>query len=412
MKGVLTMKKTNRISLIAFLLIACIFLSSCAGKGFRAVAVADGIDMSNFTNTVGVPEELRPYYSKTTEYMLANDNDNVVFSPVGAYTVLAMLAECLKGESRQQILDAFSGIGPADSRKLATSLIYTSADGAHMAQSMWLADNYRYNKDVLTHLTDSYNTSVYEGAYGSPEMVDAVKAWMKDNTLGSLDQMIDNFEFSENSEMLILNALSFKDEWQEPFEPQKTKTAPFYTKDGEQSVEFMNTKRELEYKETENFTCVSIPLKKGGRMTFMLPARDKTLSEVLSDEYARQALRYMPFCEDEGMCNLSIPKFDITQNNDLIGMIKSLGIEKIFEDPDFSAFSKDLEGTFVKNFSQLINVSIDEQGVEASSVTILEGAWKEDSDFVKDIVFDRPFAFSIFNASGTPIFMGSVNSVR
>ena len=145
-------------------------------------------------------------------------------------------------------------------------------------------------------------------------------------------------------------------------------------------------------------------------MTFMLPAEKKTLSEVLSDEYARQALRYMPFCEDEGECTLSIPKFDITQNNDLIGMAKALGVDKIFDDPDFSAFSEDLEGTFVKNFSQMINVSIDEEGVEASSVTILEGGYKGEPDFVKSFVFNRPFAFSIFNASGTPIFMGTVNN--
>ena len=402
------MKKTT--SLISILLVICITLSSCAGKGFRAVAVADGIDMSNFANTVGVPEELRPYYSKTTEYMLANDSDNVVFSPVGAYTVLAMLAECVKGESRQQILSAFSDISLNDSRDLATSLIYTTSDGAHMAQSIWLPDNYRYNKDVLRHLTDSYDTSVYEGAYGSPEMLDAVKAWMKDNTLDSLDAMIEGFEFSANSEMLILNALSFNDEWREPFDPQKTKTAPFYAKDGEVSAEFMNAECELEYKETENFTCVSVPLKKGGRMTFMLPAEEKMLSEVLSDEYARQALRYMPFCEDEGECTLSIPKFDITQNNDLIGMAKALGVDKIFDDPDFSAFSDDLEDTFVKNFSQMINVSIDEEGVEASSVTILEGSYKGEPDFVKSFVFNRPFAFSIFNASGTPIFMGTVNN--
>ena len=401
--------KKKIISIICLILALSVVLSSCkkAGEGFGAVALADSTSFTYGTTVVGVPEELRPFYNKTTEYMLKTDSENVVFSPVGAYTVLSMLGECSQDKAKREILDAFSGIDEQKSRSLARDIICSVQNGA---QSLWLPDNYRYNEQKLKNLSGYYNTSVFEGAYDSPEALDVMKEWMKSNSFDSLDEMIEEFELTDNSEMLVLNALSFKDSWQTPFDEAKTAPAPFYAKSGVETAEFMSMDTDLEYKITKDFACLSLPLDNGGRMTFMLPNEDKTLSEVMSDEYARTALRYMPFCNDSGKGMVFIPKFDITQKNDLVGMAKSLGIEEIFN-PDsdvFTDLSKDFDCMFIKTFFQMINVSIDENGVEGSSITGAEGSYKGEVDDKKIFRFDRPFAYSIFNSSGIPVFMGTV----
>jgi len=400
--------KKKIIPIICILLVLSVILSSCkkAGDGFGAVALADSTAFTHGTTVVGVPEELRPFYDKTTEYMLKTDDENVVFSPVGAYTVLSMLGECSQDKAKSEILDAFSGIDEQKSRTLTRDIICSVQNGA---QSLWLPDNYRYNEQKLKNLNEYYMTSVYEGAYDSPEALDAMKEWMKANSFDTLDEMIDGFELTENSEMLVLNAISFKDAWMTPFNKAKTAPAPFYSKKGVETCEFMSMDGELEYKITKNFSCLSLPLKNGGRMTFMLPAEDKTLSEVMADEYARTALRYMPFCNDRSEGTVFIPKFDITQKNDLIGMAKSLGIEEIFNPNDhaFTDLAKGFKGNFIKTFFQMVNVSIDENGVEASAITGAEGSYKGMVD-EKVFRFDRPFAYSIFNEKGMPVFMGTV----
>ena len=94
-------------------------------------------------------------------------------------------------------------------------------------------------------------------------------------------------------------------------------------------------------------------------------------------------------------------------------MAKSLGITDIFDNDlaNLSALSSDLDNTSIYNFSQMINITVDEGGVEASGINIGEGGtYGDNSSVTQKIIVDRPFTFMVYSMYGTPVFSGVINN--
>ena len=111
--------------------------------------------------------------------------------------------------------------------------------------------------------------------------------------------------------------------------------------------------------------------------------------------------------------NLSLPKFDIVSDTDLIPQLQALGIADVF-DPERADFSPLLGNTedypYVDQVSHAARVAVDEKGVTAAAYTVIEAdnaaaAIEEEIDFT----LDRPFLFVIESRDGVPLFTGIVN---
>jgi serine protease inhibitor len=112
------------------------------------------------------------------------------------------------------------------------------------------------------------------------------------------------------------------------------------------------------------------------------------------------------------MVNLSLPKFDISSEADLIGQLKAMGVTNIFTPgaADFSPIFPEPDGGFVNQVQHAARVAVDEEGVTAAAFTVIGycGAGMPPTDEM-DLVFDRPFAFVIESNDNLPLFAGIVN---
>ena len=110
--------------------------------------------------------------------------------------------------------------------------------------------------------------------------------------------------------------------------------------------------------------------------------------------------------------NLSLPKFDVNSNMDLIPKLKSLGITDIFDGTtaDFSPILTEDDGGWVDEVKHATRVAIDEKGVTAAAFTLIArcGAGMPMEDEI-DFTLDRPFLFYIESRDGLPLFTGIVN---
>ena len=112
--------------------------------------------------------------------------------------------------------------------------------------------------------------------------------------------------------------------------------------------------------------------------------------------------------------NLSMPKFDVSSDLDLIGGLKELCVTDIFNDAvsnfDPLGASTD-EALFVSKVQHAARVKVDEEGCEAAAYTVVMvdagGAAPPEEEV--DFVLDRPFLFAITGDSGLPLFTGVVN---
>lgn len=348
-------------------------------------------------------------------------DDNAVCSPVSVYLALGMLAEVTEGETRGQVLDAL-GAEDADSLRETAKRVWNAvynADGSYtmeLASSVWLRDDTSYETAPLQSLAENYYASVYSGRMGSGEYNAALQKWLNDNTGGLLEEAVSGVEPDETTALVLATTVLFKDKWASRFNPDKTDTGVFHAPGGDVEREFMHKTLESSYYWGERFAAVSLGFESAGEMRFLLPDEGVSAEEILSDP---AAVGWLTDTDGQDTVdskflevNLSIPKFDVTQDGGIGEKVKSLGVTDAF-DPEKADFSPimggDGFGVWLSDVLHGARVMIDEEGCVGAAYTVMpaNGAAAPPDETV-DMVFDRPFIFTVLS-DGLPVFAGVVN---
>ena len=203
--------------------------------------------------------------------------------------------------------------------------------------------------------------------------------------------------------VVLMNALYFKDSWQNEFPEYLTKEGDFHTRGG-QSVkkEFMTTEDHFSYYEDEDTKLVILPMKSGVSMAFVLGSREGLAEKITkaSSENVR----------------VTIPKIDLEtdfSNGEFVDFLKAYGVSLAFDAnrADFSAMID--HQVFVSDIIQKTRIKLDEEGVEAAAVTAImmaEGAYFEPNE-PKVFTADEPFSFFIYttcNDTTAIMFAGEI----
>lgn len=150
-------------------------------------------------------------------------------------------------------------------------------------------------------------------------------------------------------------------------------------------------------------------------MWFILPDEGVAVDELLQSEEVLGLMASGPneLAGKYAVVHLSVPKFDIAAQLDLIGGLMELGVTDVF-DPDVSDFTPMTTDTdmpiYVSEATHAARVKIDEEGVEAAAFTVIiaDAAAAEPEDEIY-FTLDRPFLFAISSRDGLPLFTGVVN---
>lgn len=436
-----TRKKRSRLPWIGAVAAVLALVLLFHGSGFslalqaKAVAVADypkyewvrrGDEMDP------IREQLSSFFAQSMSQTLSGtDGQNQAYSPVNLYMALAVTAELTEGDTRQQVLEAV-GASDIDTLRQQTNTLwnacyYDDKDQVLLANSVWLDEDLSYTQSVMDALAENYYTSVYQGDFGSTKTNKAITNWLNDQTGGLLKNNTKNIDLNAETVLAVYSTVFYRAMWTESseFSPSKNEDGIFHAPAGDMDVTFMNKKLyQTTYYWGEDYGAVSLGLKDGSRMWFILPDEDKTAEDVLAaGEYAALVLGVSGSTAsiDENSkymkVNLSVPKFDIQASGDLKEDVEALGITDIF-DPgksDFSASVKTDPGSFppfvyLAGVNQATRVAIDEKGVTAASYIEIPGPGAaQPPEEIIDFVLDRPFLFVISNRYGIPLFAGVVN---
>ena len=167
----------------------------------------------------------------------------------------------------------------------------------------------------------------------------------------------------------------------------------------------------------EHFSATSKAMEESGRMTWILPDENVTTEMLLQDEELLRFLSAGNSWENTTSLkvHLSVPKFDVSFETDLIQNLKNLGVTDCFsdEDSDFSPLFSNRAPMKIDEIQHGTRVSIDEEGVVGMSYTVMEfGATSAAPlDDEIDFVVDRPYIFVITGEDGSVMFIGVVNQL-
>ena len=371
---------------------------------------------AQYNQPAGYADSLNEFWQRSIAQFLSGEG-NRAYSPANVYMALAMLAETTGGNSRQQILNLLGADSIEDLRTQAGHVWNAQYcdDGQStslMANSLWLDDTYSFKDNAVQNLVNHYYASIFNGDLGTEELNQQLRDWINSQTGGLLQERAENLELSPYAIFALVSTIYFSAGWDTEFNPEKTADGVFHCKNGDLTTAFMNQTFTFgAYYWGSNFEAVRLRLAKGC-MWLILPDEGVTVEEVLAGEEYLDLVLAPGYWENkkEIKINLSLPKFDISSQADLITGMKALGLSDVF-DPDLSDFTPvtDEADLYVGKIDHAVRVAIDEEGTVAAGYTVIEilysGAPISPKNEI-DFVLDRPFLFLV--TDDIPLFAGVV----
>ncbi|MBQ9703264.1 MAG: hypothetical protein IJV68_01830 [Clostridia bacterium] len=374
----------------------------------------DGIkDQRKYYNAGG---NLDDFFKKSTAAILGDTTtENAIFSPINIYMTLAMIAETGSGNTRAQILNALDAENIEALREQAMyvwNACYRD-DGRTMSRlssSLWLDESIKYNERTLSN---KYYASVFRGDMGSEEYSKSYNEWLKRETGGLLDDMVGDKKFSKDTVMALVSTLYFSTSWDTKFDETLTKKGIFHSPTGDVECDYMSIQQSgWRYYYGEKFTATERTLGSDGVMHLILPDEGVSINELLSNDEALSFLAKPGFGVNSAhpRVEITLPKFDISMEKNIISDLQELGITDCFDGDkaDFSEFFPE-NNPVITEIQHGARLAVDEEGcVGASYVHVAYGGGWPPPEIV-DFTLDRPFIVVVTSPDNLPLFIGIVN---
>ena len=389
--------------------LAAALLITLAGCGDAPLPLMPSEPSGGETPGDAAPVQTEDFALRSAAQLL-DPAENSCYSPVSLYLALSMAGTGAAGETQGQIYDV---LGAADTQQQIAScaaLMETLAcDGEetalYFANSVWTRAGLPMEQSYLDGLKTGFGAEHFSVDFSKQDTNEKMTRWVSRQTRGLLEP-----EFSHGGDTMevLLNTIYFRDSWSEPFSASATEEGTFTLADGEtRQAPFMHLTREQQASFCGDYAVASLALAGGGEMIFAVPWEGQTLAGVMEQYDLPQLLS--PAREDTYLVEWSVPKFTAGGEQDLIPMLRALGVTDAF-DPyraDFSAACA--EDAYISAVRQGTYLSVDEKGVEAAAFTEIakdESAALPSTDMVLQMCLDQPFLYALRGADGTLLFVG------
>ncbi|KAJ0570418.1 putative Serpin family protein [Helianthus annuus] len=365
-------------------------------------------------------------------HLLSNKhNSNVVFSPLSIQVALSVLSAGCKGETLDQLLALLKADTTDDLNslylQLASSIL---ADGSpsggpklSSANAVWVGENFSL-KPCFKQVVDTvYRAACKQVDFNKAvEVARKVNSWAKKETHGLIKEVITAEEVSDDTMLILANAIYFKGTWSQQFETSLTEEGDFHLLNGNKvKVPFMTNYENQFVHEYDDFKVLGLPYSHGQdkrkfTMYFYLSDAIDGLPSLINKIGSTSNFfdHHIPY-KKVRVREFFIPKFKIEFGFEASGMLKELGLVLPFKVGDRFTEMVDSpvgKGLYVSTIQHKSLVEVNEEGTEAAAVTVVREPKcprRAPSTFV-DFVADHPFLFVIReDVTGVVLFMGQVS---
>ncbi|WP_051830203.1 MULTISPECIES: serpin family protein [Streptomyces] len=348
---------------------------------------------------------------------------NLVVSPSGLATVLAMLLPGARGATADELAKALHTDLDPKQYALATGALnrpVPTTDGLTLRQSdqVWTQQGFPVEPDYLATLAAAFDAGVHTTDFkkDSEGSRKAVNAAVEKATDGRIKDLFAPNQLNADTRVVLTDALYLKAKWASEFKPSHTADRPFHKLDGSTpSVPTMSQTGEFKYADGsggivgEPWQAVELPYKDGNVvMDLIVPAQGgfAAFTKGLDQPQLDRILGALA----EQPVDLQLPRFHFDTSNELTPVLRSLGVHSAFDNADLGGIAKE-PPLAVSTVVQKATVQVDEEGTVAaagSGVGIGVAAAPAPSRTVQ-LHIDRPFLFLVRDASGgRPLFLGQV----
>lgn len=349
---------------------------------------------------------------------LAEPQDNYMVSPLSLHMALGMLLNGSATTSKEEVLETLrlTGMSLKDINGNYQKLIdgLPNIDPAvtnRMANSIWQEENFEVEELFKEQLKTYFKAEHYREDFSNTATLDKINKWASDNTEGKVDRILE--EISKNQVMFLINALYFKADWRQGFDPESTYNTNFNGTEGVKNVDMMVQIDTFPYLETETFQLVGLPYASGQyEMSIILPKDGQSPASVISDLTLAQLKTHQADMAVRKV-EVQVPKLKMEYGIKLNAVLSKMGMPTLFTgNADLSKIAPPAGALKVGFVKQDTFIEIDEVGTEAAAVTTIGIELTSAGPSNPLVKCNKPFFFLITEkGSGTIQFMGRINNL-
>ncbi|XP_074098985.1 iris-like isoform X2 [Cotesia typhae] len=336
-----------------------------------------------------------------------DESSNFICSPVSVSMVLSMVTYGARGNTEKELRNALrlsedDQVNKNGFQSLVDSLNAVKKVELRLANKIYF--NVGFNvKTEFKELTEKTFRSVSEVIdFGkSTEAAGTINAWCEEKTNNRIKDVIKSDDLDGDTRLVLINAVYFKGNWKQKFDPELTEPMPFHVDENTTKQvpmmfrkgyynfghipEFEATYVELPYESTDSSDSISmfiiLPTEMNG-----LKVCERHLHEINFKDLHRDSARIE--------VELRLPKFKIESEFQLKDTLVKMGVKDIFENSaDFGNIT-DSERLKVSKVIQKGFIEVNEEGSEAAAVTAML-MMKCSLPMTVNFTVDRPFICAI-----------------
>lgn len=264
-----------------------------------------------------------------------------------------------------------------------------------VANRMFKQVGFSVKRDYIALMKHFYKSKVEEVDFGTQEAVDIINEFVEDKTNGKIKNLLDRLDAL--TQMVIINAVYFKDNWKFQFDKRDTRPKKFavdedntYTYDKTMHIRSQLRSANLPQLKAR---VLELPYEdESFRMLIVLPENPEDLYEV------QQNLGQIDYKDLDRRLQLvltrvQLPAFKVESRANLKSHLENLGVEAMFDasDADLSDIS-DAE-LYVSDVVHQANLEVNEEGSEAAAATAVVLATRAGGSPNREqsFIVNRPF---------------------
>ncbi|MEU1284312.1 serpin family protein [Kitasatospora sp. NPDC005856] len=351
---------------------------------------------------------------------------NLVVSPSGLATVLAMLLPGARGATAEELAKALhTGLAPQQ-YAYATGALNRPLQGTdklvlRRSDDVWTQQGLAVQPDYLATLAAAFDAGVHQSDFAKdPDGArKTVNAAVEKATDGRIKDLFGAGAITPNTRLVLTDALYLKAQWASAFKPSRTADLPFHKLDGSApAVPTMAQSGEFRYADGsggivgEPWQAVELPYADGPLvMDLIVPAQGgfAAFAKGLDQPQLDRILGALA----ERPVDLRLPRFHFGTSKELTPALRSLGVRAAFDGADFGGIAK--EPLAVGTVVQKATIEVGEEGTVAAagSGVGMEVMAVPNAERPVQVHLDRPFLFLIRDTrGGAPLFLGQVTDPR
>ncbi|VDL59985.1 unnamed protein product, partial [Hymenolepis diminuta] len=280
-----------------------------------------------------------------------------------------------------------------------------------LSNAVFIEKSLSVNDQFVRNFACFQGDKVMRTLFNTSDAYEEINKWANTATDGLIPEYLKSEdELSRDTLLVLLNAITFMDNWAKPFETEKTWNRDFRLSRKETiQVPMMSSEEDLIYIEEDDFKVLAKSFA-NERFSFVifLPEKEFDLDDIEDDlkdgDFQWNKVKNHTYLQQ---MELVLPKFNIEHKLDLKPALELLGIRSLFarSGADLTGITSDA-ALYASDAKQVAMMEVDEAGVKAAAVSGVNIMPMSLAPPPTMFIVDQPFYCAIYDSKlEMPLFI-------